>query len=369
MRKTNANHLFYNAPNTREFFGHIQRFLEVGFWYWDSKSNHIHFSKKILAAMGIKSDDEGIALDDFFSAVHPDDPKVLQKAFARLLSDKAISGDLEFRVLRKGYWRWARTKATVAEHDEQGNVSIIIGKFFDIDTNKYTPQPTVTEKKNIYFSFFSYRPVDDTFQWINAGQAIFNFKTTGNSFSLFESLKACVSASELNLLVQRWGQFVKSSDASFSMGFNYTSPDKLNRRVKLLASKYKDSVEIIEGALVDISSVIEWEGAESKKLRYPSLMNLHQLFVFGFDTSFNLTFCNKYTEKILGYKLQELSEEQMLKKILLPSPDTYKRFVDFVKSGGTKSFECSISSKEGVERIVSWTLVQGIDNEIGRAHV
>lgn len=362
MRKSNANHLFYNAPNTREFFGHIQRFLEVGFWYWDSKSNHIHFSKKILAAMGIKSDDEGIALDDFFSAVYPEDKKVLQKAFTRLLSDKATSGDLEFRILRKGYWRWARTKATVAEHDEQGNVSIIIGKFFDIDTTKYTPQPAVTEKKNIYFSFFSFRPSDNTFQWLNPRQAIFNLKSTGKSFSLFEELRGFVSVGELNQITQRWRQFVKSTELSFSMGFNYNGPDKLTRRVKLIASKYDNGVDIIEGVLVDISPVIEWEGGEPKKMRYPSLMNLHQLFVFGFDASFNLTFCNKYTEKVLGYKLQELSEEQVLKKILTPSPDTYKRFVDFVRSGGTKSFECSISNKEGVERIVSWTIVQGIDN-------
>lgn len=365
MRKSNANHLFYNAPNTREFFGHIQRFLEVGFWYWDSKSNHIHFSKKILAAMGIKSDDEGIALDDFLNSVHPDDKKILQKAFNRLLSDKTISGDLEFRILRKGYWRWARTKVTVAEHDERGNVSIIIGKFFDIDTTKYTPQPVVKEKENIFFSFFSFRSADNTFQWLNPSQNVFNFKTTGNSFSLFDSLKPYVSVSELNLFVQRWTQFIKSTDSSFSMGFNYVSSDKHKRRVKLLATKYSDNIDVIEGALVDVSSVIGWEGGDPKKMRYPSLMNLHQLFVFGFDASFNLTFCNKYTEKVLGYKLQELSEEQMLKKILLPSPDIYKRFVDFVRSGATKAFECSISSKEGVERIVSWTLVQGIESVEG----
>lgn len=362
MRKSNANHLFYNAPNTREFFGHIQRFLEVGFWYWDSKSNHIHFSKKILAAMGIKSDDEGIALDDFFSAVHPEDKKVLQKAFSRLLSDKAISGDLEFRVLRKGYWRWARTKATVAEHDEQGNVSIIIGKFFDIDTTKYTPQPAVTEKKNIYFSFFSFRPSDNTFQWLNPRQAIFNLKSTGKSFSLFEELRGFVSVGELNQITQRWRQFVKSTELSFSMGFNYNGPEKLSRRLKIIASKYLSDVDIIEGAIVDISSVVSWDDGDSRKLKYPSLLNMHQLFVFGFDSTNNLSFCNKYSEKILGYKQSELFEEQLLRKIFSPSPDTYKRFIDFVKSGGTRPFECIIICKDGTERVVSWSLVQDVDN-------
>ena len=362
MRKSNANHLFYNAPNTREFFGHIQRFLEVGFWYWDSKSNHIHFSKKILAAMGIKSDDEGIALDDFFSAVHPEDKKVLQKAFTRLLSDKATSGDLEFRILRKGYWRWARTKATVAEHDEQGNVSIIIGKFFDIDTTKYTPQPAVTEKKNIYFSFFSFRPSDNTFQWLNPRQAIFNLKSTGKSFSLFEELRGFVSVGELNQITQRWRQFVKSTELSFSMGFNYNGPEKLSRRLKIIASKYLSDVDIIEGAIVDISSVVSWDDGDGRKLKYPSLLNMHQLFVFGFDSTNNLSFCNKYSEKILGYKQSELFEEQLLRKLFIPSPDTYKRFIDFVKSGGTRPFECIIICKDGTERVVSWSLVQDVDN-------
>jgi len=359
MPKSEGNHLFYTAPNPRDFFKHIQRFLEAGFWYWDSQSNHFHFSKMVLSAMGIKYDEQGVAREDFFNAVHHDDQKILQKAFNKLLAGKTISGDLEFRVLRKGYWRWVRAKVAVAEYTPDGQVAIIIGKFFDIDSYKYSVQPVVLDKKWPAFSFFVFNADNGTFQWHNPKQNIFELKTD-ETFNLLDELKPITPSVELNQFAQGWQQFVKGFEYNFSFLFTFMGLERKARVCKVFATKSSTNKELIEGVFIDKTAMLEAEGVENPRLKYSSLLSLHQIIFIGFSSSTSVTFCNKFAEKSLGYKFSELADEPTLKK-LFSAPETYKRFIEYLKSGTSKPFECPILTKDGSTKIISWSAIQGFD--------
>ncbi|MGE0077945.1 MAG: ATP-binding protein [Bacteroidales bacterium] len=355
MNKTITNQLYFSPPSSKDFFKHIQRFLEVGFWYWDRQTNHIHFSKKVLSILGIKSDELGILWEDFFNAVHPEDQKVIRKAFDRLLLGKSISSDLEFRILRKGYWRWARTKVVVAEYLESGEVSVIIGKFFDIDENKYSIQPVEQEKKKIPFSFFSYCLKKGVFQFHNPKQNIFDFKISDEGLDLFEQLKPFVTSTALNQFKEGWQFFLLGSDSNYSYSLDYQ-----NRKINVVFSKSPECVDIIEGLAVN-ASMGDSDDAQNPKIKYSQFLNLHQLIFLSFNSNNVITFCNRFAEKILGYKFFELKEDFALKRIFIPNSDTYKRFTEHLKSASQKPFECNIISKDGIQKVISWTIIKGFD--------
>lgn len=359
MNKTVLDHLYFGTPNSKDFFKHIQRFLEVGFWYWDRQTNHIHFSKKVLATLGIKSDDQGIAIDDFYNVVHPNDQKILRKAFEKLQHGKNIAGDLEFRIVRKGFWRWVRIKLAIAEFNSSGEVLIIIGKFSDIDADKYSVQPINLERKSAAFSFFEYHITKNAFQWLNPKLNILDLKTTGNEFFLFKELIPFVQGTDLSLFEQNWKQFLDSVEPNFSYIFTCTGLDRRARRLKFLASKNIEN-NIVEGIIHEDSTSTD---TSNVKQRFLHLQSINQLMFFSFNEGNNVAFCNRYAEKITGYKLSELNEDIGFRKIFGIASDSYKRFTEYLKSGShSKAFECSILPKDGTPRVISWSMVKVSDS-------
>ena len=359
MNKSAFDHLYFGTPSSKDFFKHIQRFLEVGFWYWDRQTNHIHFSKKVLATLGIKSDSQGIAIDDFYNVVHPNDQKVLRKAFEKLQHGKNIAGDLEFRIVRKGFWRWVRIKLAIAEFNSSGEVLIIIGKFFDIDADKYSVQPIDLEQKNAVFSFFEFHKNKSAFQWLNPKLNILNLKTPESEFKLFEELIPFVQGTDLDLLEQNWRQFLDNVEPNFSYIFTYTGLDKRARRLKLLASKNIEN-NIVEGVIYEDSTSTD---TSNVKQRFLHLQSINQLMFFSFDDGNNVAFCNRYAEKVTGYKLSELNEDIGFRKVFGIAPDSYKRFKEYLKSGShNKTFECSILTKDGTPKVISWSMVKFSNN-------
>lgn len=359
MRNLGGKQLTYNVLDLKDFFWHIQRYLEAGFWYWDSEAGHIHFSRKVTVAIGV-SDDGGVILEDFFSTVHHNDRKILRKAFHRLLTGKIISGDLEFRIYTKGTWRWYRTRAVVAAYNPDGSVSTIVGKFSNIDVSKFSVKPEITDKGEASFSFFRYRISDDTFQWFNRRPTVLEVKSTESNFPLIDELKPYIPVAKSSKLLQQWKFFIKGDEAQFSFPFTYSGPDKHNRKLRILASKTHDG--IVEGVVVDSSSLMESD-VSGRNEKHAILSGLNQLLVLSFNVTNGIIFCNRYTERVLGYKLAELTNGFSIKKLFSATPETYRQFTEFIRSDTQKPFECTVSTKDGGSRIITWSLVNvsGLD--------
>ncbi len=353
------NRIQFGAPIAQDFFKHIQRFLEAGFWYWDSQTQHFHFSRKVLVALGIKFDERGIAQDDFFSAVHSDDQKLLRKTFSRLLSGRSVTGDLEFRLLRKGSWRWIRAKVAVSEHDSAGNVAFIIGKFYDVDPDKYMVMSDPSADTSFPFAFFKFNPIANDFT-LQSRCCFFNVNQ-GERFSLFNELKPHLSDKTHNKLILHWRQFVASPEGAFSFTLRYIGSAGQVRDIILIASKNPANIELIEGAIVDFTSLQGGAISSTDRARYSALLNSHQLIFISFDSSMGITFCNKYAEKTLGFKCAELNADSNFKKLFASSPDAYRRFVEYLKESGSKPFESVITAKDGTQKIIAWSILVGFE--------
>lgn len=137
MAKSINNQLLGGDFSRADFFNHVQKYLRVGFWYFDSITERLYFGKKILAAMGFQQPQSGISLENFFDVIHVNDRKTINRVFRQLFNKRKSVSSFEVRFKHNDDWRWVRSSAVVVDVDANRKVLMVIGKLADVDISKY----------------------------------------------------------------------------------------------------------------------------------------------------------------------------------------------------------------------------------------
>jgi PAS domain S-box-containing protein len=102
-----------------------------GVWDWDVAGQRLSWSEEVFVIHGIPPESFRGRLEDFSSAVHPEDAGRVEAAILRAL-DGREDYQMEFRIVRPdGEVRWIHTKGR-AVHDEQGRPLRMLGAMLDV---------------------------------------------------------------------------------------------------------------------------------------------------------------------------------------------------------------------------------------------
>ncbi|MHC4544398.1 MAG: PAS domain S-box protein [Planctomycetota bacterium] len=112
-----------------------QRIAHLGSWEWDIEENKLSWSEEVYHIFGLKHEEFTGDFNGFFSRVHPDDKKLIQKAVEEAtLNEKPI--DFEHRiVLPDGTERIVYEKGETI-YDESGKAVRLAGTIYDITERK-----------------------------------------------------------------------------------------------------------------------------------------------------------------------------------------------------------------------------------------
>jgi diguanylate cyclase (GGDEF)-like protein/PAS domain S-box-containing protein len=108
-----------------------------GVWDWNIKTNQVMVSKQWKAMLGYADTEFDVDYQAWQSRIHPDDlPKVV-KSLQAYIEGKATEFELEHRLLCKdGRYKWILTRGVIANIDEFGEPTRVVGTHADIDEMK-----------------------------------------------------------------------------------------------------------------------------------------------------------------------------------------------------------------------------------------
>jgi PAS domain S-box-containing protein len=113
-----------------------QHIAHIGSWEWNIKTHNINWSRELYSIYGVDPDNFTPRVDSFSNFVHPEDRDYVNQNIDELTSN-GEGRDFDFRIiLDDGSIRVLNTLAEVAEFDENGKPSIIIGTNQDITERK-----------------------------------------------------------------------------------------------------------------------------------------------------------------------------------------------------------------------------------------
>ncbi len=109
-----------------------QRMAHLGNWDLDIKSGKVRWSNEEYHIFGYRPGDIEPTFEQFMDHIHSDDRKVVEEYGSKIISGELSEKSLDFRIIRAdGKERIIHEKID-AIHDEQGNVSKLIGISHDI---------------------------------------------------------------------------------------------------------------------------------------------------------------------------------------------------------------------------------------------
>ena len=103
-----------------------------GLWVWDLRADHVYYSPRWKAMLGLAEEEIGSAPEEWFSRVHPDDVEILRSAVDLHLRGQTPHLELEHRMRTKdGQYRWMLSRG-LAVRDASGTATRIAGSQTDV---------------------------------------------------------------------------------------------------------------------------------------------------------------------------------------------------------------------------------------------
>ncbi|MDD5454856.1 MAG: PAS domain S-box protein [Candidatus Ratteibacteria bacterium] len=122
---------------SKERLSRAQEIAHLGSWELDVVNNRLTWSDEVYRIFGLKPQEFKATYEAFLKVIHPDDRKVVDKAYSGSLREGRNSYEIEHRVVRKstGEIRFVHEKC---EHlrDKSGKVILSVGMVHDITERK-----------------------------------------------------------------------------------------------------------------------------------------------------------------------------------------------------------------------------------------
>jgi CheY-like chemotaxis protein/PAS domain-containing protein len=332
----------------KHFLSNEKRFLNAGFWYWDSESNKIHVSKKVLKTLGIANESDEFEFNTLLGIVYKTDKDKLKRAFNRLKKGFSLQREVDFRVKEGKGWQWVKIIALTDEVVSEGK-RYIIGQFKSIDVGKYTSSE-YDFLEAMSFATFRYNPVDEVISWQTSVPDDFS---SSDEFWNIDDFKKYLGEETFKSLRSNLQVFINQSNSKeLAINFNYRSIP-----YKLSFAKVRDS-SFLQGVLY---RYIEAENDESINIqKFSKILNRHQVAFLEIDTNDNIVGWNGYAAKIFGFE-KSPCQISALKKFF--SDSEWSKFYDWAKGETTKQLTTSFKRENDDELILLWKKVIDDANE------
>ena len=109
----------------------------LGVWDWDMESGEIQHNEQWAEMFGLPPEEGTVSVESIRERSHPDRVPELEEVIEEVITGERNRYDIEIR--RKtagGDWKWVRTVGQVAERDENGKATRLVGVNIDIDELK-----------------------------------------------------------------------------------------------------------------------------------------------------------------------------------------------------------------------------------------
>ena len=115
-----------------------------GIWTWNFKTNKLFFSPKYYTMLGYRAGEFPADFENWANLIHPNDREKAIAVATEYLKTKPDSYENEFRMrTQSGDYRWIRTRARVAERDENDSAVYMIGNHEDITEHKLAEEALI----------------------------------------------------------------------------------------------------------------------------------------------------------------------------------------------------------------------------------
>ena len=126
-----------SLERNRALLARAQEIAHLGSWELDLATNSLSWSDEVYRVFGLSPREFRATYEAFLEAVHPDDRKAVDDAYAGSLREGRDTYEIEHRVLRRptGEVRWVHERCE-HQRDEAGRIVRSIGMVHDITTRK-----------------------------------------------------------------------------------------------------------------------------------------------------------------------------------------------------------------------------------------
>lgn len=135
-----------NLEESRNFLVESQRVGKMGSWSWDGKSERAYCSEESFRLLGLPYDERGISLEEYFSAVHPDDRARVEQSLEDSFKGGGLFNETYRLLFPDGSIRIHNDQAEVKLNSE-GEPEGIIGIHHDITDLRQTEEALVKREK------------------------------------------------------------------------------------------------------------------------------------------------------------------------------------------------------------------------------
>ncbi len=127
--------------NQKEQLDFVARLSELGMWDWDLRTQTISYNDEYIHMLGYTQDEITGTMDEWEKFNHPDDLPISSAALDDYLSGKTDEYFCEIRMRHKdGHYVWTLDMGRIAEWDEKGNPTRVLGGHLNIDKLKKAEQ-------------------------------------------------------------------------------------------------------------------------------------------------------------------------------------------------------------------------------------
>jgi len=117
-------------------------------WYeYDINSGNIKVSEEYERILGFNPGEMKSNLETYFSNIHPDDFKQVQKVLEECIKSGEVHSVEYRRRMKNGNWKWLRTLGKVIEYSKDGKPLKMTGTHTDIDDRKKTEEILKTSEE------------------------------------------------------------------------------------------------------------------------------------------------------------------------------------------------------------------------------
>jgi diguanylate cyclase (GGDEF)-like protein/PAS domain S-box-containing protein/putative nucleotidyltransferase with HDIG domain len=126
-----------------------------GLWDWDLRKNEVFYSERWKSIVGCDQHEIGIAPDEWFSRINPEDLAPVKAAISAHIEGSTPTLECEHRVLHKdGTYRWLLCRG-IAVFGKDGSVCRLTGSQTDITERKTAEQQLAAALNDLTFALAS----------------------------------------------------------------------------------------------------------------------------------------------------------------------------------------------------------------------
>jgi len=287
----------------------------MGVWNWDIVNDKRFFDQQVCTILGIDISTFRGTADEFFKIVHPDDIEIIKQHHLNTLNNDALYNP-EYRVILPD--KSVRHIASRGKliRDTTGNPLKINGILWDI-TNRKKAEQALADNEEKYRNIFS-----------NIQDCYYETSLDGTVLEVSPSISNISQYTREELIGKNMSSFYQDTslrtklvnelkEIGYVNDFGITLIDKNKRKVRCSVTTKiifdaENNPQRIVGSMRNIEARLKAEEELNKsREKYKELYEASNDILYTMDFKGNFTSISPSAEKILGYKLDELTQFNM----------------------------------------------------------